>query len=432
MTGRRTHRVEDLAALVARARRQGIRELGQRGVNRLYRAMDVGQLEFPLLPGDVMDSRRLQLPVPDATPPTDRPARVGWVCTPPAAGSGGHTTLIRMIIEVERQGHECVLFLYDRHGGDIRRQERTIREHWPELRATVQNASAGIRGVDACVASGWQTAHALASHSGGAAMRRLYFIQDYEPYFYPRGSLYALAEDSYRFGFRPLALGHMVAELLRSEVGVEPDVVEFGCDTSVYSLTNAGDRAGVVFYEKPGNDRRGFVLGRLALEEFHRTHPDQPIHLYGGAGSHWTIPVIRHGRLTPAELNRLYNQTVAGIAMSFTNISLVAEEMLAAGTIPIINDAATARADLAHSEAVWALPTPSGIAEALAATVSAPGQRERAKRAAAGARAGWDATAQNVAALILAEIYTGPLGDPVPEDAQREPPLAVRSEQYGR
>ena len=53
-------------------------------------------------------------------------------------------------------------------------------------------------------------------------MRRLYFIQDFEPYFYGRGSMYSLAEDSYRFGFRCIALGQMVAGTLRSEVGIAP------------------------------------------------------------------------------------------------------------------------------------------------------------------------------------------------------------------
>jgi glycosyltransferase involved in cell wall biosynthesis len=432
MTEHGSHALGNLAALVARARRQGIKEVGQRGVNRLYRALDVAELEFPLLPDDIADSRRLQLRGPDGAARADRPVRVGWVSTPPSAGSGGHTTMIRMMTELERQGHECVLFLYDRHGGDIAGQERVIREHWPELHASVRNASAGIDGVDACVASSWQTAHVLARRSAAVALHRLYFIQDFEPYFYPRGSLYALAEDSYRFGFRPIALGHMVGDLLRTEIGAEPDVVEFGCDTEVYSLTNNADRAGVVFYEKPGNDRRGFVLARLALEEFHRAHPDQPINLYGGAGSQWTIPVIRHGRLAPPDLNRLYNRNVAGIAMSFTNISLVAEEMLAAGTIPVVNDTATARADLVHPDVLWAAPTPSGIAEALTTAVTAPGVAARAAHAAAGVRRGWDDTARSVAALILAEINGENAGGPPALKVHRHAPSKTGSGRHGR
>ncbi|HYI34261.1 MAG TPA: glycosyltransferase family 1 protein, partial [Glaciibacter sp.] len=275
------------------------------------------------------------------------------------------------------------------------------------LRSRIVDSATGFTDVDACVASGWQTAHVLARGSQSVPLRRLYFIQDFEPFFFPRGSLYALASDSYRFGFRSIALGHMVNRLLSDKLGVTTDLVEFGCDTDVYSLTNKGSRSGVVFYEKPGNDRRGFILARLALEEFHRAHPEHVIHLYGGAGSQWSIPVVRHGRLEPGQLNDLYNQGVAGIAMSFTNISLVAEEMLAGGTIPVVNDSQSARADLAHPDVVWAAPTPGGIADALAQTVSFPAIAERAQRAASRVRQGWDATARQVAAIILDEVDGG-------------------------
>ncbi len=71
-------------------------------------------------------------------------------------------------------------------------------------------------------------------------MHRLYFIQDYEPYFYPHGPEYALAEDSYRFGFRCIALGNMVATALRTEVCIDPEVTPFGCDTDVYRLCQRG------------------------------------------------------------------------------------------------------------------------------------------------------------------------------------------------
>jgi hypothetical protein len=394
-----------IAALASRIRREGVRDAAQRVVNRMYQGLAVAELEFPLRPGDIADSRRLSLPVPGSAPGRDRPARIGWLSTPPSPGSGGHTTLFRMVQEVEAQGHECVLFLYDRHGGQIERHASVIREHWPKLRSRIVDAASGVDDVDACVASGWQTAHVLAARTAHSALRRLYFIQDYEPYFYPRGSLYALAEDSYQFGFRHIALGSMVERLLRSEAGVDSEMVEFGCDTSVYSLTNRGSRSGVVMYEKPGNDRRGFLLARLALERFHREHPEHPIHVYGGTGSQWSIPVIRHGRLDPAQLNALYNQHIAGIAMSFTNISLVAEEMLAAGMIPVVNDSDLAKADLAHPEAVWASPTPAGIADALARTVGSPEISERAGRAAQGVRQGWQTSARRVASIILDDVW---------------------------
>jgi hypothetical protein len=397
--------IEAMFSTVRKLRRRGLHDAARRVVNRLYRQLDVASLEFPLLTGDVADSSRVTPPTAFTPLDPGTPATIGWICTPPSAGSGGHTTLFRMVAELERQGHDCILFLYDRHGGDVDQHARVVREHWPNLRARIVDAADGIDGVDACVASGWPTAHVLALRTAGTPIRRLYFIQDYEPYFYPKGALAAFAEDSYRLGFRSISLGHMVNELLRTEIGIEPDVVEFATDTDVYSLENTGERSGVVFYEKPGNDRRGYSLARLALEEFHRRRPEQQIHLYGDTGTAWSIPVVRHGRLSPVELNRLYNQTIAGLGLSFTNVSLVPDEMLAAGNIPIVNELASARANLPHPDVVWAPATPGGIADAIERTVLAPDIPGRAAHAASLVRPGWDGTVQKVAAIILDEIY---------------------------
>lgn len=386
-------------------REDGPRALAQRLTRFAYDRLDAASLDEPLLHDDIADSTRLDLAVPEQRPPRDRPLTVGWVTVPPRAGSGGHTTLFRMVEAVEKAGHTCVLFLYDRYGGDLRDQERVIRDWWPNLRAEVRDANAGITGVDAAVASSWDTAHVLARR-GTDPMRRLYFIQDFEPYFYPRGSLYSLAEDTYRFGFRNIALGEMVARLLRSETGTAPDVTEFGCDTSVYRLLDGRERTGVVLYARPTVPRRGYWLARLALQRFHDEHPDVPIHFYGTEVKDLPFPAVQHGRLTPAELNELYNSSIAGLAMSFTNISLVAEEMLAAGTIPVVNDSVHSRADLGNDHVAWAAPTPHGIAAALSAVVTGA-DRDTAAKAAAGSvrQFGWTRAQADVLRVIEDEVY---------------------------
>src|SRR5690606_35211710 len=157
---------------------------------------------------DVADSTSMNLPVPLKRPERGTPLRVGWLMGPPSPGSGGHTTLFRMVEAVSKAGHHCVIYLYDRYGGSLHEQERAIRQWWPHVTATVCDAKTGISGVDAVVASSWESAHVLARRGSGP-MRRLYFIQDYEPFFSPHGSTYALAEDSYRFGYRCIALGEM-------------------------------------------------------------------------------------------------------------------------------------------------------------------------------------------------------------------------------
>lgn len=389
-------------SLVKRVRIMGTRDLSRRVARRIAGSLatrfDTTGLDFPLLPQDIADSTRIQLEPPPAGSRNGE-LNLAWLCTPPGPGSGGHTTLFRMIAGLEERGHRCTLLLYNRHGSDVAQHAELIRRHWPFLRAVIRPVPPKIEDFDACVASSWDTAHVLASR--GSRMHRFYFIQDFEPFFYPRGSLYSLAEDSYRFGFHNIALGEMVAAVLRENTGVESSMVSFGCDTEVYSLTNRGHRKGVVFYARESVDRRGFLLARLALEEFHGRHPEQPIHVYGDPIGHWTVPHTHHGKLSPAQLNSLYNDSVTGLAMSFTNISLVAEEMLAAGMVPVVNDHRYARLDLPNPDVVWAPATPGGLADELCRVVEESRLSRRLDSAAATGR-GWGHTQAAVAEIIQA------------------------------
>jgi glycosyltransferase involved in cell wall biosynthesis len=377
-----------------------------RGVlRRLDERLTPDLMRASLRPDDIRDPGLVQLPAPATRPDRSRKLRIAWVTTPPDKGSGGHTTMFRMVQALEAAGHECVLALHNPHDSDLSERTQIIREGWPGITADVASLPVGLDGADAAIATAWQTAHALAKH-GTAPMRRLYFVQDYEPLFYPRGSEGALAELSYRFGYRTIALGDMVAGHLRRDIGLDPDVLPFGCDTDVYHFSDVPDRSGVVFYTVPGAARRGYLLNLLALDQFHREQPDQPIHAYGGTlQTRLPFPVVWHGRVAPNELNALYNRSIAGLAMSFTNISLVAEEMLAAGCIPVVNDSADARSDLPYPHVAWTSPTPQAIAARLSALVSAPGLQTRAGAAAASVRHGWGPAQAGFLRIIEDEVY---------------------------
>ena len=316
------------------------REIAQHAALRISELADTSSLSFPLLPQDVADSfdqRELHAAAHWPPPSTPRP-KLGWLVVPPGPGSGGHTTLFRMMQACHVAGYDNTLLFYDRYHGDFARNVAVVRSSWPWLVCDIQNVGASLNGFDGIVASSWPTAHVAASRRV-PGQPTTYFIQDFEPYFYPRGSEYSLAEDSYRLGLRNISLGHMVQDSLTRELGQTSDFVPFGCDTSVYRpLEPPPPRSGVLFYAKRGNDRRGYRLAVLALEKFHTMYPDEPIHVYGDVPAGLSFPVTAHGSLSPEELNVLYNSVVAGLALSFTNISLVAEEMLAAGAIPVIND----------------------------------------------------------------------------------------------
>jgi len=396
----------ELASKMRRAFEVGPAGIAQRLAQRAYFATGAADLLFNLDSRDLLTEIPEQMALPDNRPEHGSSLRIAWVTTPPAPGSGGHTTLFRIVESLEARGHTCVLYLYDKHGIDVERQAAIVRRHWPRIDPEIRDAREGIRDVDAVLASSWESAHIVAKYAL-APTRRLYFMQDYEPYFYGHGAEHEFAAMSYRLPFRRIALGEMLDGLIREETGLSSDVVPFGCDSAAYGPPAAGTvRSGIVFYCHPGHPRRGYQLAVVALRLFHERHPEQEIHVYGDAPRDLDFPVTYHGRLTSTELNDLYGRTIAGLAMSFTNITLVAEEMLAAGNIPVVNDTALARVVLPNPNVRWAPPTASALAAELSAAVSAPDIDSRAEVAAASVVGrSWEPTRDAVARIIEEEVY---------------------------
>lgn len=343
----------------------GLEAVAGKALQKANRRWLAGGEDFPLALDEIADSTQL---VPPPQPPARLPGetlRIGWLLTPPAPGSGGHTTIFRFVQALEAAGHECVLYLC--HTGSTRAADYVplMRAWWPGVKAQVRDAGDGLEPMDAFVATAWTTAHVLA-RSSRVPGRRFYLVQDFEPYFYARGALYELAEDTYRFGFAPIAVGNMVANELSTRFGINGAVADFGCDHDTYRVLQTEGRNGVVFYAKPGTARRGYQLGVGALAELHRLRPEVPIHTFGQPARNLPFPATVHSHLEPQEVNRLYNSCAAGLALSFTNISLIAAELLAAGVVPVVNDWPGSRADLDNPHVIWARATPQALGRALA------------------------------------------------------------------
>jgi glycosyltransferase involved in cell wall biosynthesis len=331
-----------------------------------------------------------RLPEPLPTEP-GKPLKVAWVCVPPGEGSGGHTTLFRMVAALEQAGHECVVYLHDRHGWSLDQHRRTIRAWWPWLKADIRDAADGIEDAHAVFATAWETAYrVLASPARGA---RFYMVQDFEPWFYPAGSEALLAEETLRFGFHGVTAGRWLAELLRRDYGMPADHFDFGCDLTKYALDRTDERSGICFFCRPSTARRAYGLGVAALDLFAERHPEVDIHLYGEPPGRLPFAATDHGLLTPEQLGALYNRCVAGLVLSATNVSLVPHEMLAAGCIPVVNDAEHNRAVLDNREVAYAPATPFDLANALSLLIERPAaERLAAAEAAAASVQGssWD------------------------------------------
>jgi glycosyltransferase involved in cell wall biosynthesis len=180
------------------------------------------------------------------------------------------------------------------------------------------------------------------------ALARYYFIQDYEPLFYPAGTLYGLAEATYRLGLIPIVNTPGLLKFLHSthgQIGGTSFVPTV--DRSVYFPKQRTTRGPlqIVFYGRPGQARNGFELGIEALKNLKR--------LYGNrlkivsAGADWNAReyglervLENRGRLrSSAEVAELYRESDIGLCFMFSkHPSYQPFEMISCGCVVLSNE----------------------------------------------------------------------------------------------
>lgn len=334
------------------------------------------------------------------------PYVINWVIPPMGETSGGHTTILRIVRFLESRGFTCRLYFYDPMETTPLKVIQGRLPSYPQVAAEVlYNETDRMQDCDAVFATSWHTAYPVANYKGKA--KKFYFVQDFEPFFDPIGSYSTLADNTYHFGLRGLTIGSWLAEKLGQEYGMPCDSFEFGVDTSEYFLTNRARRKKVFFFARPVTPRRGFELGILALERFHQKNPQYEINLFGWDLTPYEIPFphVSHGILPIPKLNELYNECAAGLVLSLTNMSLLPLEMLASGCVPVLNDAHHTR-KVGYGEYLhYSDPTPTALADALEAVVTAKDQTKIAAKAAQHAtKFQWSNANEIIEQVLLREL----------------------------
>lgn len=391
--GRRYRQVRDL-----------LRADGPRGIaDRVRRAaaewLTPNNVMMPFRPADVIAadlSRPFQPMIPKVAP--GEPVIVNWVMIPQGAGAGGATTAFRIIRYLETHGYVNRIYFHNVYRADHYYYESIVRRFY-KFDGQVASVDEGMEDAHAVVATAWQTAYPV--FNSRCSGKRFYFVQDFEPYFYPVGALSVLAESTYRMGFHAITAGRWLSQKLSAEYGMSTDSFEFGSDTSRYQRLQGSKRSGVVFYARPEAARRGFELGLMALEVFASRRPEIELHFYGNKMGRLPFRFVDHGRVAPEELNQIYNRCYAGLSLSLTNVSLVAHEMLAAGCIPVVNDAIHNRIVLDNPFVRYAPPDPQALASELETLVISRDFESLSRAAAASVRsATWDDAGATVDAIF--------------------------------
>ena len=307
----------------------------------------------------------------DGTPRGEGPWTLAWVVPPWKIGSGGHTTIFRLIRQMELRGHSCAIFVFD-HRGALRKHASElrdeIREHFIPIEAPVFTGLDDFDSADVAIATEWSTAFPVRDLP--RCREKVYLVQDDEPQFFATSAESIWAEETYRMGYRCIAYTPWMADILESKWGLESHWFECGTDLDTYTFAGEEGRepGHVAVYGRRETPRRAVELAIAGIANLFERRPGLRVTLFGShiKGSA-PFPCEDLGVVPPRELASLYHRASAGVVFSLTTHSLVAQEMMAGG-LPVVElegDNVSSALGASGECAMLAEHTPDSIADAL-------------------------------------------------------------------
>ncbi|MFM7068664.1 MAG: glycosyltransferase, partial [Actinomycetes bacterium] len=131
------------------------------------------------------------------------------------------------------------------------------------------DALAALPAADVSIATQWDTAYQVA-HSPNTR-RKYYLVQDFEPMFHPAGTIYALAEETYRLGLEVVCNTEHLLEVVGDRYGATGSAFTPAVDGQVFHAADRPDRTGeplnVFVYARPGHWRNCWELAEPALHQ---------------------------------------------------------------------------------------------------------------------------------------------------------------------
>lgn len=331
--------------------------------------------------------------------------KIGWVLSPISKGSGGQNTITRFARYLQQAGHDVTFYIYEGIQPQSPAEAKAILKESFNFGVNVKKVSQYTES-DALIATGWETAYPVFNIDTKA--HKFYFVQDFEPYFYGLGSKAVLAENTYKMNFYGITAGRWLTKKV-SEYGMKADYFDFGADMDIYRLTEKADKQKkVCFYARPVTERRAFELGVIALEKFHKKHPEYTIEFFGWDVSNYQIPFpyVNRGILSHQDVAALYKESAACLVLSLTNVSLLPLELLAAGCIPVMNEGENNSMVLGENKYIhYAATSPIELANELCKVVEKKHIDTYAKHASESVKnLSWDESYKKVERILRREV----------------------------
>ena len=264
----------------------------------------------------------------------NKKGRVAWFVPALLKGSGGHRTIFQNINALIEAGYQCDVYIGDDPTVPPSKLVEQIGSFYGPSPA---NAFAGwepTKEYDAVVATAFNTVKPVMKTN---CPKKLYFVQDYEPWFFSMGDLYIEAENSYKNDINVISIGKWLSAKMRKEFKLNATYFNFCADLNVYKkLDNVEKEHALCFIFQPQKPRRCDRIALKALQIVKEIDPSLKIYLYGSQKTTMNnIKVEQLGIIPIENCNELYNKCEVGLCMSASNPSRIPFEMMAAG-LPVV------------------------------------------------------------------------------------------------
>ena len=297
--------------------------------------------------------------------------KIAWVMPHPGKGSGGHRTIIQNVNALLKAGYECDIYVEEDGVSTPQMVKDKINNWYEKCDAGVYVGFDIKKDYDLMFATGWQTIDFVRKLP---AKKKAYFIQDFEPWFFPMGDQYLITENSYRFGFLPVTIGKWLSYKMQNEFNMPSQYFDFGADLNTYKpIKDIEKENAICFVYQPEKPRRCDFIGLKALKIVKALRPDVKIYLYGSsAEANFDFECENLHIIPIEECNKLYNRCKVGVCMSASNPSRIPFEMMAAG-LPVVELYRENNLyDLPDEGVLLAEPTPEAIASAIVHLLDSP------------------------------------------------------------
>jgi glycosyltransferase involved in cell wall biosynthesis len=332
---------------------------------------------------------------------------------------GGIHTILRFAdVLRSKHGVQSEFVVFDKPDATPGELQARVRPLYPEppgefrVLASSREMEA-LEPTDVVLATFWTSAYFALRHP--QARLGAYFVQDFEPLFYPAGTMYALAEQTYRLGLFGVFNSPGLGEFVEGHYGMKGVSFEPAVDPTVFH-DQRPVRSGpvrVFFYGRPSADRNGFELGVTALRRLKERLGDRVEILSAGeawsAGDFGVEGVIRNVGVLPYEATAdLYRSCDVGLCFMFTkHPSYLPLELMASGVCVVTNDNPANRWLLRNGEnCLLADPVASSVLEQLVRACSDGGLRARLASTAAERmrRRTWEQAIETVHRALTARL----------------------------